>query len=220
MLVPPSAKATRELTRLAKEFGATLSPAWKPLVGIIGDTFESIRAERRFRFIKSFRHKCKELGFSRPQKDVDPKFLFPLLEQAIMETDDDLQDVWATMLANAADAGNGSEMRTAYIGMLSQMTRFDVKILSALDGVAKVHPEAQYLVTGSLPEVVGTGLPESGGSTGDPIIREDVEISLANLSRLGCLLPLSTYGGLSYRAVTLTKLGKAFVAACSEASHT
>ena len=79
------------------------------------------------------------------------------------------------MLANAADAGSSKEMRTAFVGMLSQMTRFDVTILATLVRASDTHPDAPYIITDQLPDAVRIG-PHQDSSVE---FRDDVEISLS-----------------------------------------
>ena len=201
----------REGAQLARDFGATLGEGWSALVGIASDRLVYARSVSRLRLVDKFKEECKRRGIDGSGREVAPAFLVPLIEAASLETDDDLQNVWSVMLANAVDAGSDIEMRTAYVSMLSQMTHLDVTILSALDVVSKEHPETRQLATDLLPNAVGLGHSPGIGAA----VREDVQVSLANLSRLGCLHPAMTYGGLSFQSVTLTALGRAFVRACS-----
>jgi hypothetical protein len=53
----------------------------------------------------------------------------------IAEDDDELQDLWARMLGNSADAG-GTEVRCVYISILIHCTSLDVRILAALYSIS------------------------------------------------------------------------------------
>jgi hypothetical protein len=116
------------------------------------------------------------------------------------------------MLANAADAASETELRTAFVGILGEMTRFDVLILSKLADAPS--PEGWYFLrTDRLPEEVSLS-DDSQKEITPP--RKDVEVSLGNLARLGCLSPTSTVGGFeSFGLIRLTLLGSSFIKACT-----
>ena len=105
-----------------------------------------------------------------------------------------------------------TEMRTAFVGMLHEMTRFDVMLLAKMASAPEPPAgEWSFLATHLLPDDVTL---QTGGKLITP--RKDVEISLGNLGRLGCLTPAATAGGFdSFAMVRLTELGRAFVKACS-----
>lgn len=208
-----SAEATRDIVQAGRELGNSVSPAWETLVGIATDHLQYIRHTRRLRLSERYHALMIRDGIKRPVKEASPSFLIPLLEHASLETDDDLQDLWAALLANATDADNHMDMRTAFISMLSQMSHFDVKILAALSRVSKAHPDAGILVTSLLPDAVG--IMHINQSTPAPTPSQKVLISLANLARLGCLLPHATYGGPSFNYVILTMLGEEFIKSCT-----
>jgi hypothetical protein len=50
----------------------------------------------------------------------------PLLENATLEEDEDLQDIWARLLVNSADASSGIEPRRAFSAGLAEMCLLDV----------------------------------------------------------------------------------------------
>ena len=211
-----STEATTEIVHAGRELGNSVSPAWEVLVGIATDQLQYVRHTRRLRLFEKYRILMTKNGIARPLKEAPPSFLIPLLEHATIETDDDLQDLWAALLANATDADNRVDMRTAFISMLSQMSHFAVTILAALSRVSKAYPDTGTLVTSHLPD--GVGIMASNQSIPAPAPSRDVLVSLANLARLGCLLPHATYGGPSFNYVTLTMLGEEFIRSCTNES--
>jgi len=76
-----------------------------------------------------------------------------LLAQAILEEDDDLQEMWAHLLVNAGDAATEMELRTAYVEILRGMSAFDVLNLKELAHVALAAPPEKvgYVATKDLP---------------------------------------------------------------------
>lgn len=212
------AKAVEQTSAAAKEvlvafrgLGCFLSPAFKPLVGIAADHFEVWRAERRMRLNSRFETFLRERGLSSPTREVAPTFLLPLLEHAGVEADDDLQDVWAEMLANAADANSDTERRTAFIGILKELSIFDVKILSLIHEIAPTT-ENGIVYTGNFPDSKS----QKDDGHRPSLTREDVAVSLGNLARLGCISLSPAIGGVMVSThVQLTPLGKAFIKSCT-----
>lgn len=64
----------------------------------------------------------RERGLDGPSREVPAKFALPLVTYATLEEDEELQDIWAQMLANAPDASSNIELRTAYIDILKDLT--------------------------------------------------------------------------------------------------
>jgi hypothetical protein len=63
--------------------------------------------------------------------------LHPLLESASLQEDDELQERWANLLANAADPRKGSPVTPAFIAILKDLSPREVKFLDALFKAAK-----------------------------------------------------------------------------------
>jgi hypothetical protein len=62
---------------------------------------------------------------------VSPKTLFPLLEGAALEEDENLHDMWAALLANASSP-DGSKVRPGFIATLKQMAPDEARLLSLM----------------------------------------------------------------------------------------
>lgn len=207
--VEKGSEAATEAMKAGRDVGGFLAPALRPLVGMLGDQFAVWRTKRQVRLAERYLDFMRDRNLTVATRDIAPAFLLPLIDRASIEDSDDLQDVWAMMLANAADADSGAEMRSAFVSMLAEMTHLDVVILAKLDA-ARSDPELKgFLPTSMLPKQVGdngSGLVPTG----------PVGVSLANLGRLGCIHPTTGIGGwFAYGRVTVTDLGKAFVAACT-----
>lgn len=100
----------------------------------LGLTFQDhirvFRFKRQVRLFEQVKRICAEAGIE-PQR-VPLKLLAPIVEGASVEEDDDLQDIWARLLASAADPkSNGPEAMPSYISVLKELTPNDVKFLSA-----------------------------------------------------------------------------------------
>lgn len=183
----------------------------RELVGIATDTVKVKRFKRQVRLAKQVQTFLLEHGLEAPSRSLPLSFSVPLIECASLEEDDELQDIWARMLANAAAAESGTERRTAFIDMLRSMTAFDVMILAK---VAKIAPSTDdgWVYTHNFPD--SDDQTESGEPRRD--LPTHVAVSLGNLARLGCIDGAAAFGGLLiYTQVRLTDLGAAFVASCT-----
>jgi hypothetical protein len=211
--IAKGSEAATEAVKASRDAGSFLAPAFRPLVGMAGDQFAFWQAKRQIRLAERFQAFLHERGLEAPTRDVAPAFLLPLIERASLEDDDSLQDVWAMMLANAADRDIGAEMRTAFVTILGEMTHLDVVILATLSA-ALAEPELKGMLPTSM-------LPERVGDDGQGRLPTGaVAVSLANLGRLACIHPTSGLPGwLHYGRVTVTDLGKAFVVACTPPSR-
>src|SRR5579863_8584204 len=79
-----------------------LGPAADELAEMWRDKVRMYRYERQLKCVQKAERMATEAGFT-PQA-VPPKILFPLLEGASFEDDENLHDMWAALLANAASS--------------------------------------------------------------------------------------------------------------------
>jgi hypothetical protein len=216
------AKAVKEVSETggklvdaATSFGAVIKGPIAEMVGILEDRVRFARWERQLALADKAQKIMHARGIARPTRELPLNFALPLLTAAVLEENDDLQETWAKLLVNAGDASTSIELRTAFVEILRGMSAFDVRNLSKL-------AEATLAASGEGPRYLGTmDLPHSaevypGGLGGDPKISSEVSISLANLNRLGCIVPTSGFGGgVNFFLVTVTDLGLALYRACS-----
>lgn len=148
-------------------------------------------------------------------KPLPPKFAFSLIENASMEDDDYLHDMFASLLYNTTTDSNATEPRQAYLEIIKGMSSFDAKILASLHNAPDYSKESsgeKLIYTEKIPH-------EYVQKTDDTTIinpPHEVIIALNNLHRLGCVVPTSLWGGgVSFGLVSLSSLGRAFVEACT-----
>jgi hypothetical protein len=176
--------------------------------------------ERRVRLWERVRQFCAERGMLGPTRKIPLNIGAPLLQNAALEEDDDLQDVWAKLLVNSADASSGIELRRAFVSVLAEMTTLDVRNLAAIELASPISPD------GSSSAVWACKLPEKAIPAywrsadvvnSDPSV--EVLTSLSNLERLGCIYSSSddirSNGVVPLRTVALTPFGRAFIEACT-----
>lgn len=107
-----------------------LGPAADELAEMWRDQVRMYRYERQLKCVKKAERMAEEAGFT-PQA-VPPKILFPLLEGASFEEDDNLHNMWAALLANAASPQDAPEIRPAFIATLRQMAPDEAGVLNWL----------------------------------------------------------------------------------------
>src|SRR6266446_3972399 len=104
-----------------------LGPAADELAEMWRDQVRLYRYERQVKCVEKAERMAQEAGFT-PQA-VPPKILFPLLEGASFEDNEDLHTMWAALLANAASSENAGRVRPAFIAILKQMSPDEAVLL-------------------------------------------------------------------------------------------
>lgn len=210
------AKTTGKAIDAAREAGGFIARfVAGPLeqgVGIFEDRLRYLRWERQVRLIHRANQMLSEVGLSAPTRAVPLKLAIPLIQGASLEEDDELQDRWAALLVNAANASFGSEICRAHIGILEQITALEAAIL---DTVYSLPFEAAHHAG-----IVAVDLPASARIADEKETTfvepsDDIVLSIGNLARVGCLMPTRTMGGGEiFGRVNPTVLGRSFVHAC------
>jgi hypothetical protein len=183
-------------------------------IGIFEDRLKYMRWERQQRLMIRAMEFLAMLGLPGPSKPVPLKIALPLFQAASVEEDDFLQDRWVSLLVNAANDKCHLEIRRSYIAILEQLTALDVKILETIYANPFDLIKASGVVTDDLPASARLATLEDYKNTGvEP--GQELQLSLANLSRVGCLKLVSLIsGGDIFNPILPTVLGQAFVSAC------
>jgi hypothetical protein len=214
--VQEAAKATGKAVDAAREAGGFIAKFVSgPLeqgMGIFEDHLRYMRWERQIRLMQRAKDFLQCAGLPAPTRPVPLKILIPIMQGASLEENDDLQDLWAALLVNAANTNFRNEVRRSYAAILEQLTPLDAQILNELYSISFEKSQHDGIVTAELPLHASIKL---GREEEFPLPNEEVVISLSNLARLGCLRPQMTWGGGEYfNRVNPTVAGKAFVEAC------
>lgn len=223
--IEESAKALQELSKttdhglqIIEKLGGFMSTIiggpLKQSIGIIEDRIKYIRWERAIRLVDRANDFLASRGTNISRRRIPLNIAFPLFEAASLEENDSLQDLWARLLVNAVDIDSGVHVTRGLITILQDFGPLEAKILKS---IYEAPPDAKKhgnVPTKGLPD----GYLEPGPIETDPgLPSEEVQISLWNLMRLGCLSHGSTWDSLTeIRRVQITPLGKALVEACSE----
>src|SRR5580693_3115549 len=105
-----------------------LGPAADELAEMWRDQVRLYRYERQLKCVEKAERMAQEAGFT-PQA-VPPKILFPLLEGASFEDDEDLHTMWAALLANAASPENARRVRPGFIATLNHLSVDEAALLN------------------------------------------------------------------------------------------
>jgi hypothetical protein len=100
------------------------------------DSVQHFRVKRQVRLFQRTREMLADAKIE-PAR-VSLKLLSPIIENASNEEDDDLQDIWANLLANAADSEERNGVYPSFPAILKELTAQDAKFLDALFGTALV----------------------------------------------------------------------------------
>jgi hypothetical protein len=201
---------------IAKYLGAPLEQA----MGIWTDKLKYLRWENQIRLVDRAQTFLHARGLDAPTRPVALSLAIPLLEEGSLADSNEIQDRWAMLLANAADA-KGPEIRRAYVGILSEMTALDASLLEKIyDADAAFSPienmEHAELWTGDLPRGVRVATREDKAT---PPVSPEFGVALVNLGRLGLIDSAAAFGGMAnMNYVAMTELGRHFVNACRPAA--
>jgi hypothetical protein len=123
--ITESAKAVQEVAKAANtvmaaaqslgQFVANL--ICEPLElasGMISDRLRFARVKRLLRISSGFGELVKKRGIGQFRR-ISPKLVLPMLEYASLEDEDELQDLWASLLASAANSSFDGTLRSAFI---------------------------------------------------------------------------------------------------------
>ncbi len=214
-----SVEATQKMLGfLSKILGYPLNEA----SGIIGDKLSYIRWQRQERMVDEVNTILIKKGLSET-KSIPPKFAIPMLEQAALEEDDSLQDLWNKLIANSLDPDFNAEIRYSYIEIIKSLNVIDVKILTVFyNTLKKDHINISQITDRNATKE------DIARIVGVPI--DECTKSIYNLFRVQCLAPAILKGGIAIGSepitifkgadiVTMTPLGFSFAEACIETNE-
>ena len=190
--------------------------------GIIGDKLQYIRWQRQVRMVDEVNKILVDKGLDKT-RTIPPKFALPMLEQASLEEDNYLQDIWCKLIANSLDPNFDSEIRYAFIEIIKSLTSLDAKILKSVYGEVSNKSDSTITQMSKISldvETINRYLDAS---------EDELDISFNNLMRVQCLrnpslensIFVSEQGEFVFTKngkmhVALTSLGIVFIKICIE----
>jgi hypothetical protein len=185
-----------------------------------GDSTRLWRVKRLVQCLDDFREFAMKRGLK--LKPVAVKILFPLLEGATLEDDDDLHQRWVALLINAASTDYENEIPAYFPDILKQLTRDEARLLdSAYDELTVGAEKRRAELQSKHPNFKGDAVAMLGIS--GKLISTVHPMAVDNLERLRLvtrnLTALAVDDALANTMATgnhlyMTELGKAFVNAC------
>jgi hypothetical protein len=131
--IEETAKATSNAVDLVREGGRAIAPAIGEIYGLlIGDKLGAARKRR----LDELARETKKILHDRhvkEQQELPEDIAIPLLEAAQSEPREELQNLWARLLANAMDPARSYNVRPEFIVIIRKLHPFDAKILTLLE---------------------------------------------------------------------------------------
>lgn len=207
------AKTTRvglEATQKLGSFVARVtSESIEAVTGILSDRLRFMRWERQIRL----RDRCLEIirdkGLTSSFNIISPKLALPIIENASLEENDELQDLWAYLLASAVDPNFNGTVRASFIDIVKQLEVVDVHILNFIYKAYKDdYPYHTYD-----PSAVEILIPGKLVMDKMKLERNIFENSIDNLIKLRCVV---SWDNKNYHHLAITALGVSLVEACTD----
>ena len=199
-LIPISdeqAKAIQEALKTLQGLGGFLEKTFgtvpQDLVGLLGgDWLKVRRAENIARILEKAKERLKARHVETPEP-ASLSIALPILVAAADESRDELQDIWARLLAAAADLNRARFFRIIFIEIAKKLDPLDASVL---------HEIREFAPTSDWNQIVAQKrsiAPKLG------ITEDQCQISILNLANLD--LVISESG----TALGLTSLGREFL---------
>lgn len=215
-------KALGSADKLGMFLGQILKEPVVEAVGIFTDRIKFARWKRivEMQIEVNALLESRKIGETR---GVPPKLAIPLLQEASLEDDSDLQALWNRLLVNAMDPAFCGDLRAGFIDMIRGLSGRDVRILDFIYKVLKADNKLR-----PIEGVLGFAFDKEAVTRSLLISEADYQVSIFNLMRIQCVAPaLIKSTGISFGgepttiykgtdSVTITPLGVEFVQACME----
>jgi len=183
------------------------------ITGTLADELMFQRWKKKVRIMQRAMDYLLERGYPVKLKIVPTKFMLPLLDAAAMEESDSLQELWAMLLANAADANSEVEAERGLVSILQDFGSMEARLLQK---IYNAPPMKGGVPTKGLPDEYIEPGEQEGDSRLPP---EPVQVSLWHLKRLGCIESAGTWASISgINRIYITALGKKLMKACTAPS--
>jgi len=183
-LIPISdeqAKLGQQILQTVRGVGGSLADILddlpKELVGLLaGDRVKVARARQLAILWANAKKHLHDRGIAEPEPP-SLKLAIPILEAAADENNQELQDLWASLLAAAMDPKRRDWVRQSFIQIVKQMDPFDVPVLKIIAN----NPLGYWSPSGC--DALVTNLQQDSSQN----LRNDVLVSFEALAKLGCI---------------------------------
>jgi hypothetical protein len=129
------AKLLQQIVQAGREAGSYIADILgdlpKDLVGLlVGERVKARRAEKVAILWQQARERLQDRGISPEPPSL--KLAIPILQAAVDEGNDQLQDLWSRLLAAAMDPNRRDAVRQSFIQTVKQMDPTDVLVLKTI----------------------------------------------------------------------------------------
>ena len=207
--VPEALKAGNKVLDIGEKLGGFLSRMLgdipENMVGLLGgDYLRHLRIRNVEKLSERTSKILKDRGREEGTIPVSPNIALPLLDAAKDESREELQELWARMLANAMDPNRSSAVRQNIIETVRAFEPLDAKVLETVNTFNNPNKNVQAM---QVKEMIKA-----------PAI--EFEVSLKNLEEHDCVVG-TPYGGskgkgfVETEAITITHFGYEILRACN-----
>lgn len=214
LLTEASKEAIKQAFETAKEFiGKLINPALDEGGGLVRDTIKFWRFKNKINIILKSKKFLEDKGIN-PVK-ILPKTLVSILENGSLEEDENTQDRWAALLANAADPEKRYSVKPSFAEILKELSPLEVMLLD------RIFDEVNRNKSGKKLEIF---FDKEKMCQNFQIDIDEFDVIADNLFRLNLCQPPASVGGVmigeypiqlrTYKLIGLTRLGYEFVKSC------
>lgn len=230
-----TAKATQEVAKAAQKglevgeklggfFAKVLGEPAETAAGILGDKLKFMRWERQIRLVDRAEEINRKRGILGHEIPVPPKLAIPIIENASLEENDSLQDLWVKLLSSSQGEETSGNVRAAFIDIIKQLEVLDVSLLNLIFNSYSRAVNENVISSEASPTKVAFPKGEIIRLLG--ISEKTYEDSVDNLMRVRCLCSeVKIIQGIGlggenptidkgYESICITSLGVGFVLAC------
>ena len=142
-----TAKAVQQLVpvvdknadRLSHFLHTVIGAGAEHLGGAFSDWASVFRHKNALRLMDKVEAIHRERELAGKTVPVSPRLGIPLLQQASLEDDETLGDMWAGLTANATDPSRHVEARRSFITLLSALEPLDALLLLEIEAYGKIN---------------------------------------------------------------------------------
>lgn len=213
-------KGLETAEKAASFFAKVFKAPVDEISGMVTDKLRFVRWKRLIQMSEEVDQILKEKGVIYT-RGVPPKLALPIFEDATLEEDQNIQDLWNHLLANAMNPEFNDELRYGFVDMIKNITAIEASILNNFYEILKKEGRLN-----NLKELSGYSLKKEQIQQIVNISEDQYQVSVHNLMRMQCIGPavlkstgimIGTEATTIYKgtdAVVLTPLGVKFVEAC------
>jgi len=127
-------QAIKTIDRLGQFFSKVMGESIDATCGMLADTLKYKRWERQIKLVEKAEHLIKTKKLTNIAIPISPKLALPIFQNASLEDDDMLHDLYAKLLVTAIDPEIQTR-RTAFAEIIRQLEPLDVRILQSMYAV-------------------------------------------------------------------------------------